>query len=190
MQDDIRAIIGVTAIFDKLAIPYLLGGSLASSIYGDSRATFDADFLADVTQDHVDELVHLLEPDFYVAKESVFDALKHRKSFNLISWESGFKIDVFVLRDRSYDERQMRHRVRLQISHDPDVRAWVASAEDTILTKLEWYRLGGEVSDRQWNDVLGVVRLMRERLDIKLLESGAQELGVSDLLQRALEVTP
>lgn len=186
MNEDMKATLEVIKVFDGLGIPYLIGGSLASSIHGKSRATLDADLLADVKQEHVPQLVAQLGADFYVDTGAIESALRHRTSFNLINFKSGFKVDVFVVRGRPFDRQQLRNRVHLLVATSPDTMAYVASAEDTILSKLEWYRLGNEVSDRQWTDIMGVINLQGARLNLDSLREGAAQLGVTDLLEQAL----
>jgi hypothetical protein len=99
-----------------------------------------------------------------------------------------FKIDVFILKDRAFDRLQMKRRVRKPLYRDQEHMIDIASAEDVILAKLEWYRLGNEVSDRQWQDILGVLKAQSGSLDLAYLRRWAAELGVADLLERALDV--
>jgi hypothetical protein len=107
----------------------------------------------------------------------------------VIHLETMLKVDVFVSRDRPFDRRAME-RARSAPSETPGERALpLASAEDTVLAKLEWFRRGGEVSERQWTDVHGVQRASGASLDRRYLGEGASELGVSDLLARALAET-
>ncbi len=98
-----------------------------------------------------------------------------------------FKVDVFVRSRRPFDQLQLARRSAHIVTTDPQRIAYVATAEDTILAKLEWYRAGGESSERQWRDVVGIVQAQSGRLDVNYLRHWAEELGVTDLLQRALE---
>jgi hypothetical protein len=96
------------------------------------------------------------------------------------------KVDLFVAKARAFDRSQRARRQRVLLSEEPERYAYVASAEDTVLAKLEWFRLGGGVADRQWRDVLGVFLVRGERLDLDYLRKMAAELGVSDLLEQVL----
>jgi hypothetical protein len=124
-----------------------------------------------------------LEGAYYVPEGRVRDAAARRGSFNVIHLETMLKVDVFVARDRPFDRHAMDRAVSRTIG---DLSLPLASAEDTILAKLEWYRRGGQVSERQWSDVLGVLRVGGTALDLAYLQEGARELAVTDLLERAL----
>lgn len=145
----------VIQALEKLGVPYLIGGSLASAVHGVVRATLDADLVADLHLEHAELLAQALDDAFYVDIEAICDAIRCRSSFNVIHLETMFKVDVFVPKQRPFDQMQFERRVEQGVATDPERTAYIASVEDTILAKLEWYRLGGEVSERQWRDVLG-----------------------------------
>ncbi len=176
----------VIEALDRLGIPYLIGGSLASAIYGVARTTLDADLVADLRPEHAAPLAQALGEEFYVDGEAILDAVRRRGSFNVIHLETMFKVDIFVRKDRPFDRSQFRRRVLQPISTDPERMAYVASPEDTVLAKLEWYRMGREVSQRQWQDVLGILKAQGKRLDLAYLRDWAETLGVADLLEAAL----
>ena len=117
-------------------------------------------------------------------------AIAHRTSFNLIHLSTLFKIDVFLPKGRSFDDRQFNNRALYVVAQNPERTAYVASAEDTILAKLEWYRLGNEVSERQWRDVAGILKVQDKRLDLEYLRKIAKELGVLDLLNQLIDNDP
>jgi len=176
----------VIEAFERLDVPYLIGGSLASALYGTARSTLDADLVADIKSKQVESLVKVLDKEFYIDGAMILDAILYQRSFNIIHLKTMFKVDVFIPKQRRYDQIQLQRRQLRVISIDPERKAFVTSAEDIILAKLEWYRLGNEISDRQWRDILGVLKVQAGRLDLDYLRQWANELNVADLLQRAL----
>ncbi|TMD70588.1 MAG: hypothetical protein E6I97_19530 [Chloroflexi bacterium] len=179
------AITPIVEALEHLGVNYHIGGSVASSIYGIIRATIDADLVANLELKHVRPLVKLLEADYYIDEDSVRDAVKRRGSFNAIYLDTMLKVDVFIPKSRLFDQEELR-RIQLQPLIEGFRPFYVASPEGTILNKLEWYRMGGEVSDRQWNDILGVLKVQGTNLDMAYLQRWAVALKVSDLLERAL----
>jgi hypothetical protein len=177
----------VTSALEKLDVPYFIGGSLASTLYGMVRTTQDADIIAELRPGHVRALVDALQDEFYVDDEMIADAVDHRSSFNIIHRESMFKVDVFIPIERDFLRKQFARASRETLSTEPEIQAVVASPEDTILAKLEWYRLGGEVSERQWRDVQGLLEVQADALDFEYLRATAIELNLQDLLERALK---
>jgi hypothetical protein len=174
----------VTTILEDLDIAHVIGGSLASALHGVARSTLDSDLVADIRLEQIPLLVQRLQGDFYVSTEAMIEAVQHRTSFNLIHLRTMFKVDIFIPKDRPFDQAQLANRKAYILATEPDRTAYVASAEDTILAKLEWFRMGGEVSDRQWRDILGVALTQGDRLDFDYLQRQAVSLGVADLLAR------
>jgi hypothetical protein len=187
LPESVSVLMSVVAIFERLRIPYLVGGSMASALYGVARSTLDADIVADIRQDQVSALVAALGEDFYADDQMIRDAIRHHSCFNLIHLATMFKVDVFIRKERPFDRVQFQRRVEQLFATNPEQKAFMATAEDIILAKLEWYRLGNEISDRQWRDILGVLKVQAGRLDLDYLRQWAQELNVADLLQRALK---
>jgi hypothetical protein len=177
----------VVSILERLGVSYVIGGSLASSLHGVFRASVDADIVADLRFEHVEPLGRELGDAFYHDEAAIRRAVELRRSFNVIHLDTMFKVDVFIPKGRPFDEAQLRRRKAHVIAVDPERSAFFASAEDTVLAKLDWYRGGGEVSERQWHDVLGILQVQRGSLELGYLRSMAASLGVSDLLARALE---
>jgi len=184
-NEPLEVALRVAQTLDELGVAYLIGGSLASALYGEPRATMDADIIADLQLRHVEPLVRALSSEFYVDADSIRDAINNQRSFNLIHYATTFKVDVFVRKHRAFDDAQFARRTKQVLLREPDRAAQVASPEDSILAKLEWYRMGGEVSDRQGRDILGMVKTQRETLDRAYMERMAQQLNVADLLARA-----
>lgn len=186
LGEPIAVTLRVIEALEGLGVPYLIGGSLASAVHGVARATVDADVVADLRPEHAEPLARALGEAFYADVEAIRDAIRERSHFNVIHLETMFKVDIFVRKQRPFDQAQFERCAAQIVATDPERTAYVASAEDTVLTKLEWYRLGGEVSERQWRDALGVLRVQGERIDAVYLRRWADALGVADLLERAL----
>jgi hypothetical protein len=188
MQNEpVEVTLKVTGIFEKLGVPYLIGGSLASTLYGMVRTTQDSDIVAEMRLEHLQPFVSALQGEFYVDDETIAESIQRNSSFNIIHRETLFKVDVFIPRPCSFLKSQLARAQRQVFTFETEVSAKFASPEDTILSKLEWYRMGGEVSDRQWRDVLGVLKTRAGELDLDYLRKWAGELNVSDLLERALQ---
>ena len=173
----------VVDAFDKLGVTYYIGGSFASSMYGEPRSTQDVDFVAELREEHVLPLVQLLQDRFYIDEGTVRGAIETRDSFNVIHWDSAYRADVFV---KPYDaDDQALQRRRLEALGAEPTQAFFASPEDTVLSKLAWYVLGGEVSQKQWRDIVGVLKHQGADLDWQYLQKRALETGVAALLDRA-----
>lgn len=187
MADLFAALREVSAALDRLRVRHYVGGSFASSVHGLGRASLDVDIVAELDRQHVAALVAALAPAFYLDEERVTRAIDRRSSFNVIHLRSAVKIDLFVASGRPFDDQAMSRAHARPLTDEPTPsQVPVASAEDTVLAKLEWFRKGGEVSQRQWLDVLGVLAVQSEALDRGYLNRWATDLGVSDLLERAL----
>ena len=177
----------VLSVLDQFEIPYLVGGSLASSVYGLIRSTLDADLVADIKPDQVDEFADALKADFYADPGMMREAIRHGRSFNLIHLPSSFKVDIFPLRDDAYSRAQFARRsFRNLVALDESIECSVATAEDTILSKLRWFRLGNEVPQQQWNDLRGIMKVSGSRIDLAYLHEWAPKLKIADLLERLL----
>lgn len=161
---------------------------MASSIHGIARPTMDADIVADLHPDQIDDFAELLKSDFYADPAMIREAMARGRAFNVIHFATTFKIDIFPLRADSYSRASFARR-QFGESHSlgpQPIQCAVATAEDTVLRKLEWYRAGGETSERQWNDLRGVVRVSGDKLDRDYLQHWAKYLKVDDLLERLL----
>lgn len=190
MQNEpVEVTLKVTSILEKLSVAYLIGGSLASTLYGMVRTTQDSDIVAEMRPEHLQPFVSALQDEFYVDDEMIAESIQRHSSFNLIHRETMFKVDIFIPRPRPFLQSQLARAKKQTFTFEAasPVSAKFASPEDTILSKLEWYRMGGEVSDRQWRDILGVLKTRAGELDLDYLRKWANELKVNDLLERALK---
>jgi hypothetical protein len=186
LPEALRVALAVIDVLDELRVRYHVGGSYASSIHGIPRQTQDIDLVVELQPEAAAPLASKLGDEFYVDEESVRRAARDRTSVSVIHLGSGIKVDLFVRGDSPFDLEEFRRHRRERIRREPERYVYVKTAEDTLLRKLSWYRMGGETSDRQWNDVLGIARTQGEALDRDYVERWARELGVEDLLERAL----
>jgi len=175
---------------DRLGIHYAVGGSFASSFHGIARATQDLDLVVELPTDRVRVLYEAVSPYFYADEQAMLDAIRRGLSFNLIHLDSGFKFDLFVADRHPLGPDQLRHRrrVRTALLGGESLDIDMVSAEDIVLAKLLWYRAGNEVSERQWNDLVSLIGVQRDKADYAYLEAQATRLGVADLLARLWKV--
>lgn len=180
----VAALLPLIDALEHLGVGYFIGGSLASAAHGVARATIDADLVADLRADHVAPLVRQLSSAYYLDEARVASAVAHRRTFNAIHLATMVKVDVFVLKARAFDHRELARAVEARIGEASTRTFRFASAEDIVLAKLEWFRAGGDVSDRQWSDVVNVVRVRGSNFDWAYTETWCDALGVADLVER------
>jgi hypothetical protein len=177
----------VVSAFERLGVAYHIGGSVASSAYGFARSTIDVDIVADLRPEHIEPLVEELQAAYYIDPIMIEDAIRRRSSFNVIHEETIVKVDVFIAKTEAFDQEVFGRVRERRLASDKGVGLFlVVSPEDLILRKLEWYKAGGEVSERQWGDVVGVLKVQGKGLDWAYLRQWAGHLGLSDLLERAM----
>lgn len=176
----------VAGILDALGIDYVVGGSVASALVGEPRATIDLDIAVTLRPDQIAPLLDVLADEYYVSEVAAHDAVTSRSSFNAIHLDTMQKVDLFVLGDGLLDRLQLARRQRVTLDEEGHDALWIGSPADQILRKLWWYRLGGEVSERQWRDVVAMLRVQRDTIDLDDLQATAQALQLDDLLAQAL----
>ncbi len=184
--DLVAAMAPVTQALERLGAAYYVGGSIASSIYGIPRATLDVDLIADLKAEQVAPLVEQLQDAYYISEDAARDAIRHQSSFNVIHLQTMLKLDIFVRKTRAFDDEAFRRARREQVDDESGQTLVLPTPEDILLAKLEWYRQGAEVSDRQWGDILGILKVQGQALDLGYARQWATSLEVADLLERAL----
>jgi hypothetical protein len=172
-------------VLDRLGISYAIGGSLASSAYGTARFTQDADITVQPFSRVAEEFYVLVKDEFYISEEAMREALRSHGSFNVIHFETSIKIDIFVQGPSQFEQRLLARRRKAKLSDTGSRDLDVVSPEDIILLKLCWFDMTGGTSQRQWDDVLGVLAVQGDALDFEYLTASARELGLEELLNRA-----
>jgi hypothetical protein len=142
--------------------------------------------VADLRMSHLQDFVAALQADFFVDADMVRDAIRRRATFNLLHLATMFKVDVFVIGADELITSELARKQRMRVQEQPPASVFVATPEDMVLQKLLWYRAGGEISDRQWADLLGVIKTQGQHLDLDYLRLWAERKEVADLLKRAL----
>ncbi|HEX5045395.1 MAG TPA: hypothetical protein VFV75_21065 [Candidatus Polarisedimenticolaceae bacterium] len=176
----------VIEVLERHGIPYHLGGSYASALHGVPRQTHDIDLVIDPVPGSERALAESLHDRFYADVASIARAMRERSSCNLIHFDTGIKVDLFVKGRTPFDQSEFDRRVSVPLEGAVPAAVFVKSPEDTILRKLLWYRLGGKVSERQLEDARGIVGVQAERLDRSYLSRWATALEIQDLLAEIL----
>lgn len=186
----------IAEILLPLDIPYLVGGSVASSLWGENRSTQDLDMVIALDADIAPQLIEVMAGEFYISESAVQEALQKAKttpreaSFNVIYLPSIEKVDIFVMsRDDPFSNSVMSRRQLYDIGNSLEglqAGIYIYSPEDIVLQKLSWYQLIPDGSQKQWRDVLGVLKVQGERIDRTYLNQWARELQLTELLNEAL----
>jgi hypothetical protein len=184
--DPIRVLFIVRDVLEGLGLEYALTGSLASSVHGEPRSTRDIDVLVRVPRPSMDALLAALKIHFYVPESAARLAIEARSGFNVIHLPSGYKVDLYVAGDAPADREQLARSRTERLGDDASADVRVSSAEVMVLRKLLWFRSGDHVSDQQWRDVLGILKVQQGRLDLSWVRREAVQLGVADLLEKAI----
>lgn len=181
------ALTPIVDAFEALGVLYYIGGSVASIAHGVPRTTLDVDVIAEIRPNQVQPLVDQLRGSFYIQAADIQEAIQYRSSFNLIHLASMIKVDVFLAPDRPFDRSKAQRALPGQITASNPRSFQITSPEDIILQKLEWYEMGGRVSERQWNDAEGVLKVQGSTLDLDYLRRWGGDLGIAGLLEQALK---
>ena len=184
LEDLVAALGPVAKTLDSLRVRYYVGESVASSYHGAARSTMDVDLVCELLDEHVSQLVKSVGEEFYVSENAARDAVKRRSCFNLIHQPTSFKVGLFVSRERDFDLECMRRATTARFGERQHIDVRVASVEDSIVSKLEWFRLSNETSERQWDDVSRLRDLLGEAADIDYMQKAARSVNVEDLLKR------
>lgn len=188
MSDAIVVAQILTQTLEKLGVVYWIGGSMASSIYGLPRSTQDVDLVAELKEDHVDNLVAALGNEFYIDGQAARRAIRSLRSFNVIHLDTMYKADVFILGNDARAQEEKQRRKLEPLGKEPNApTAYFCSAEDIVLQKLLWFRKSGGVLEKQLDDVRQVLKVQANALDYNYLVRWAAELGISNLLEKALD---
>ncbi len=184
----ISALEPVIKVFDELGLLYYIGGSIASSAYGIARATMDVDLILNLDASYIESLLEKLKDNYFIDGEMISDAVKAKSSFNIIHLETMLKIDIFILKDHPYAQKAFERKIKDKLEEEPSaISIYLCSPEDIILCKLDWYKAGSETSERQWMDIIGVIKVQRDNLDKSYLNIWAQKLGLLNLLKKAFQ---
>jgi hypothetical protein len=184
--DILSALKPVIQSFEKLDITYYIGGSVASSVYGMARATLDVDIIADIKTSQITGLKENLAGDFYIDADMIADAIGRTSSFNLIHLDTMLKIDVFIHKNEPYQNNVLERKIKDTFEEGEQcAEFYFSSPEDIIINKLQWYEMGGRVSERQWLDVTGVIKVQGNLLDKKYLQDWSEKLELLGLLEKA-----
>ena len=171
----------VVELLGAAGIPHMLTGSFASTYHGPPRATRDIDLVIDPSREGLERLLASLDPgEYYVSPEAARDALARRGMFNVVDLETGWKVDLIVRKSRAFSLEEFSRRKRARLG---EVEVPVTTAEDTILSKLEWAKLGS--SDLQLRDAVRVMEANRGGLDLGYLRRWARELELREIFARA-----
>lgn len=186
MSLELRAAAEMVAILRRIGLPALVGGLVASSIYGVPRSTHDVDLATRMQASDVDRLLRELGDRYYASREAIAEAVVACTCFNLIDYATMLKIDIFVLDDSPFSDAELAEVRDVEVDTGEGLWLPLPRAEDLVVQKLAWFEEGGRTADSQWRDVLGVLRVQRQSLDAGRIRDLAALRRVSDLAARAL----
>lgn len=182
----LSSLVHIVSLFDKLEIPYVVGGSLASSIWGKERATQDADVAVLMTLSQFSELKDLIELPYITTTVEIEAALQDLQPFasgQILNTDTLDKIDIFLLESNEYNLARLSRAITAETL--PGVELRFSSPEDVVITKLRWFVLGNQISDRQWTDIVQVLEMQSEDLDQEYLDRWTRFFGIHELFVEA-----
>ncbi len=182
--DPIKLAALIAEVLDDLEIRYVIGGSVAASIYGEPRTTLDLDLMIEANERQVVELTERLRQGFYVDQADAVNAVRSSSSFSVIHLGTSMKVDFFLAEREVFATEQLNRRRAIDIGGG--VSAWFYAPEDLIVRKLLCFRAGGEQSQRQWRDVVGILRIAHDGIDFEYLRRAATARRLLDLVERAI----
>ena len=177
-----EVVLAVIRAIEAHDIPYMVVGSFAVNFWGEPRTTHDADVVAAMPVEAASGFAAALRGEFYADDEFMRQSIYRQSMFNVIHLNTGFKVDVWLLSDDAYRQTAFQRRQRVQLFEGSDAEVFIASAEDTILSKLLWYR--ESESKRDFNDVVGVYLTQLPTLDHDFLDAWAERLDITDLFEQ------
>jgi hypothetical protein len=182
MTDDTASLLRfVVSLLSSHEIPHMVVGSFASTVHGEPRSTLDLDIVIDPTPAQLEALIAGFDPDrFYLDADVARDALRRRSMFNVIEIASAWKLDLVIRKDRAFSIEELQRRELLPIL---GLDVATATAEDTIVAKLEWAKQGA--SDRQLEDVAGIIRTRGDDLDFEYIERWVTALALEQQWREA-----
>jgi len=184
---DARALHELVDLLDRVGVRYSIGGSVAASYFGEPRSTMDVDLLVELSRDFIPGLVAALTPAFYADEASIREAVSGHRVFQALHLVTYTKFDLFVSGGTELDIDEMATRVLQPLGDGTDRTVYVASPETIVLRKLDWFQRADGTSDRQWRDVLGVLKRQGSALAVDRMRALAARVGLSALLGRALD---
>ena len=174
----------VVQVLNQLNISYMLTGSVASSFYGLPRSTHDIDFVAVILPHDAKKLAKSFDPNrYYISEETIQEAIAQGSPFNLIDSHTGLKADFWPPKSDPYHQTCFNRRKKQKIFEND---TYIATPEDLILTKLEWYKLSGG-SEMQFKDALGIYEVQKKDLDLEYIYKWSEHLGVKHLVDKLVE---
>ena len=163
----------ITVAFETAGIPYMLTGSFASAYHGEPRATQDIDWVVAATEAQIRELAGLLpEAEYYFDLDVALDAVRRKSLFNIIDLRTGWKLDLIIQKLSPFELEKFQRRIKANYN---GITLYIATAEDVVISKLEWSKAGE--SERQIRDVAGILRV-RSDLDRQYIEHWIATLGL------------